>query len=656
MKTNSSSASGNKKKNVDSNKSGVPVQPKIRQIVHEKPSEKKLLTAAMQLIKIFNNPEQRIKATASSQLKEPSRMQSNTRTNERTIRSPVPQFVVKKITEVSRDDQSKITSDAKTPAIITRTSDLSKENRRRRDVKKLQEMVQIQRQKSLRIFNKSTNDGKVMPCTQANCDNESANKQKPIYSSKILCTARNQNSPQKQLDQKPTEPFLKSIVENRKDGSKPHQIIKTIAQNPHLVSTKNSSVSKDRQDTTDTDKTLSNRKQITACMDKKAIGTSPQKVPLKNHIVPFRDIAHVDQPGWHKRRLSLQCDSNQTIDAIYKLPKQLSRCNSCFAGSDAPINFFDQAVKVSEEYADLYRSYLPDNRIEAVPKRRGRRKKTAPNKTKKLLDSKDFLVSADLAEIHDKHTKPTSDERAPIEGKQTPAVVTPLRRSKRFRKSSTKTDVQDNDTVLTSSHVTEPTKKPQTFFRVDDLSTNTKRMISEDEHLAITNIHLPFPSHDLKLSSVECSPVNSAATSFDDVRPLENENLRYSFEYMDENDELESPAYEPHPHVVRSSVNRLDDFSTVRTVVNTLHQKLPEVGRSRIRTCQKPLIELTDAPSMANESIRASPQQSVLISLQLQNLVTILPMNGSFRKRKHQHEPLETVKKQVIIEKGTLRK
>lgn len=141
----------------------VSITPKIPQNLNERNhsydiSEEKLLTAAAQLVDVYNK---RTKATASATItvqnkSAPEASRSRTvNVNKSSIRSkfahPIPNFVVTKITEKSsnavlnKDSSLNVAKRSNPVKIVHRT--------RLEDIERTKRMVAIQRQKSLQIFN-----------------------------------------------------------------------------------------------------------------------------------------------------------------------------------------------------------------------------------------------------------------------------------------------------------------------------------------------------------------------------------------------------------------------------------------------------------------------------------------------------------------------
>lgn len=605
--------------------------------LQDKASDRKLITAAFQLIDIFNNTAKRTNATIASRLQQQNQIQNAKlparRVADLTVRAPVAKFIVTKVTETIRDSSqaNRLNALDNTVERIQSTFNL-KEVTKVKGNEKVQETVHVPRPKSQPILNKS--------CANSTPKNSNDNllKDKNVI---------------KSFD-RPSQPKNSEVAQNLNQTSKyaSKELIqlprieknsKNLTRSTPFFSITKISVHSPKQQ-------LSIHSQLIKSPNKVNVAnfrnTKPEIVRLNanyNNVCMVKNLAvlqrlpDINNLDWHKRRFSV-CSKDDH-------GKKLTRRHSCFAGTKAPVKLF-AAIKGYDEFVAMHPFQGVNIQEKALNKKRGRpKKRISPNFTKNLLNSKDFSLANDLTYL--KQPFRNVEQIAKIHTTITPAEAN-LRRSKRVHISPSKYGSHRKETERRTPF---PDQQPvvqclgeqfQRHVLTTNISTNEVNVIQSNES-ALSKIQ-PFL---IPTSSIILEPVNigsnETVNTFDATESLDNAYYG-EIEYLEDDDDLVSPPYEP---IIKPTPNKLGSMDKVRVIVNKLQEQQIEQRQIRIRSKQNQLLNLADNVSKTIEnSVKPS---GVLISLQLQKVMNMLPLKRNFRKRKYQSEPEVNAKKQVSI-------
>lgn len=293
---------------------------------------------------------------------------------------------------------------------------------------------------------------------------------------------------------------------------------------------------------------------------------------------------------------------------------KLARSNSCYMGSKAQNELFHRKMNESDDYSELY-SQCTDvitklQRTEkTMVRKKGRPKKIIySNKTKELLSSPEFSVLSDIKLIKKKSTS--------------------LRRSKRVALISVV------ESLLQKSN---PNGKTKVYGR----SSKAKETYSVPEsQLQLLNIE---PMSQQEQSSYNFQDSNQMISLYnDDCRNDADAPDDIYIEYLDDIDEIESPAYEPHTSkfLIDDEVARIESIK-IEPTSQTKQSSMISLNLDYESSTN------TIDPSIFNEDSN-SDEVNVVTKTPRKGYDHISPIRKSNRKRKVPNAFIQFIKKSAI--------
>lgn len=290
---------------------------------------------------------------------------------------------------------------------------------------------------------------------------------------------------------------------------------------------------------------------------------------------------------------------------------KLGRTNSCYMGSKAQNELFHRKMNESDDYSELY-SQCTDviTRLQRTEKtmvrKKGRPKKIIySNKTKELLSSPEFSVLSDIKLIKKKSTS--------------------LRRSKRVALISVV------ESLLQKSNLNRKTK-------VYGRSSKAKEIYSVPEsQLQLLNIE---PMSQQEQSSYNFQDSNQIISVYDDdCRNDVDASDDIYIEYLDDVDEIESPAYEPH-----TSKSLIDDEIAKIESIEIEPTSATKQSSMVLSNLDFESVTNTIDPSIFNED-NNSDEVNVVTKTPRKSYDHISPIRKSNRKRKVPNAFIQFIKK-----------
>lgn len=267
--------------------------------------------------------------------------------------------------------------------------------------------------------------------------------------------------------------------------------------------------------------------------------------------------------------------NNETDSQKNATDTTLTRCKSSFiCGTKASADLFDQTIKSNEEYSKLYNicSDVVSKlcfKGQTMRRKRGRPKKKVYNSlTKDLLASPEFSLKADIIRLNKMY-----DESKQYGGRN--IIGLNPRRSKRFAFLSIEPVLPDLGPLLNQSGDISPVntfhrnRTPlKTYSRANliqpRLTLDSKKF--QTPRLMPTPTSMPVPAYtskpQIQLLNIEPLSSTSQIDLVDSIKDEVTQSTEYIIdtgfinddldesdavyiEYLEENDEIESPAYEP---------------------------------------------------------------------------------------------------------------
>lgn len=605
----------NPNKPVASQDDNVPASPNVPSKLNERNlpydiSEEKLLTAAAQLVDVYNK-RTKASATITVQKKTASDPIRNRSMNivKQPMRSsfahPVPNFVVTKITEKSpntvlnKSSTVNVAKIANPVKIVHRT--------RPDDVERTKRMVAVQRQKSLQIFNtfapnavknldrkklaqpKTVFDANNFQVKSMSVSNKNAGNVDFVERSKTtIVTPKSSTSSQANTSSQNEPVILNFRTKVHEAPPKPKPVEKVPINGRNNASsyrvleispvTKNSmekaTVMPKTTTTTLSDRFFMNRPQLTSYKPL-AVTKDYSRSPLNrgnNSGVLWRSKSR------YRARLARKFPSMSNLTALSNEIKakenanasnadsssNLKRSNSCFIfGEKCNPRLFEHALQNSNDCVKLYE--LCANVIDklcfkgqTVRRKRGRpKKKVYKSLTRDLLNTPEFSWRADIQRI----------KEWPFDGQA--IFHENRRRSRRCAFLSIEPIIPDIEATLCKSRDRSPVSSFQinrlplkTYSRANliqpRVTLDSKRFDSSlfapsKPQIQLLNIE-PLSStsqidlkKEMKIEEIKEEVSQSTEYIVDSFFDSDEYNMTEEIlvEYLDENDEIESPAYEP---------------------------------------------------------------------------------------------------------------
>lgn len=574
-------------------------------------SDEKLLTAAAQLVDVYNK-RSKASATITLQKKPTAEPRNRSLNNKQPLRSPfpttVPNFVVTKITEKSRNVVATDKGNAVKLVKGVHTSNVVKTFRKQDEIEKTKRMIEQQRQKSLHIFNAcamnkelhqtkpkvfdannfqvkslSISHNKVSGNSSDFIEHNKSNR----IDSKILNASdgnkRNRNEPvilnfrTKIHDSAATKPKQLENMSST-NGRRNYQVleISPLPKNSMERGVVTPRVTTDRYYKTQLNPMYTAVKPLSMTVTKvysrfpansmrymrqRRQPTPKHRAPLLIKYPSMSNISNSDKS--RNYFLTHRIDANQS-NAL----TSLTRWNSCilFGGKSAD-KYFEETFQKNQQFTKLFelcsnvvqKMYLKG---QTMRRKRGRpRKKIYKSLTRDLLNSPDFSLKSDIFRLHEMYYASKFGGQTILNKN---ASANP-RRSKRFALLSIEPVLPDMGSLLSRSRERSP---PISSFQYNRAPLKT---------YSRTNLIQPHVPLDSKKNEIVKLPAKQqfqllnieplSSTSQIDMQPNVNEEVSQSteyiidsvlnndeydetdavyIEYLEDNDEIESPAYEPH--------------------------------------------------------------------------------------------------------------
>lgn len=550
-------------------------------------SDEKLLTAAAQLVDVYNK---RSKASATITLqKKPNVEQRNSKQSTRPAFG-VPNFIVTKITEKT-PDKGYIGRDKNTSPAVNINKTFHKPD----EIDQTKRIVEAQRQKSLQLFNAAQNeeqkqarivfdtkDFKVKSLSVSNKHGETDEFSKRIRPT----TLKSKSLGAAEMNKKKlNEPVILNFRSKMHDATaQPRQNETTIKNGRKKINTYRvleiSPLSKVSGQQTMASQVKSAERYYANKLYSSSIGKSVRPVsmpvtkvysrfPPNSNRAPHRnrmqrtrapiakkfpsmpDISKIDNMKYDQNTSDEPTTSN--------ISTNLLRHKSCFiAGTKSSTILFDQTIKSNENYSKLYN--LCSDVVsklcfkgQTIRRKRGRpRKKIYKSLTKDLLNSSEFSLKADIQKLNEMYY--TSKHR--FHGLNM-RNANP-RRSKRFALLSIEPVLSETKSILNRNRDRSPpissfhsNRTPlKTYSRANMIQPRmTTTQHDNKQHIQLLNIEPLSSRSQIDLQENIGEEVTQSTEYIIDTG-FSNDNIYESdavyIEYLDDNDEIESPAYEPH--------------------------------------------------------------------------------------------------------------
>lgn len=569
-------------------------------------SDEKLLTAAAQLVDVYNK-RSKASATITVQKKpsiEPPRSR-HLKLNKHPVRPPftVPNFVVTKITEKSRTPEKSIivrqtTKSSHGPNIVRTTQ-------QQEEIEQTKRMIEMQRQKSLNIYNANDDrklgrvvftakDFRVKSLSVSNKDTDSAERAKaiPIRPRQFAAAETNKQSQ--------NEPVILNFRTKMNDPtSKPriqYQSPVTINGRKNINSYRMleiSPISKnsmDRSITKSADRFYSNKlhsnsiaksvRPVAMPVTKVYSRFNSSRSPYQNRLLYHRARAPIvkkfpsmpDLSKTNEIEVTFLGQKTKEVTSPPKPETNLTRWKSGFvSGTTSSAKLFDTTIKSNEEYSKLYNicSDVVSKlcfKGQTIRRKRGRPKKKVYNSlTKDLLGSAEFSLKADILRLNEMYY---ASKRF---GGQTILNANP-RRSKRFALLSIEPVLPDIEPIFNRIR----DRSPVSSFHINRTPLKTySRANMIQPRVTLNNKKPETPTYtsrpQIQLLNIEPLSSTSQIDQVDSMKEEVTQSTEYIIdtvfdsddpdesdavyiEYLEDNDEIESPAYEPHVSVVEPDV------------------------------------------------------------------------------------------------------
>lgn len=564
-------------------------------------SDEKLLTAAAQLVDVYNK-RSKASAAISVQKKQTSEPRVRLNQSQRSARPPfqLPNFVVTKITEKTR-------STPPDKIIAVKPMQIShglnpKTIRQPDEIDQTKRMIEMQRQKTMHAYNSNASkneearqsarqsaqaktnriDAREFQMKQLNKSNQGAHsncaeRMKPV-TIKQDCNKQSSNEPvilnfrTKMHDTTPKTRPIEPMTLNGKLNANAYRVHEI---SPH---SKNS-MGKGMMSTKSTDRYYANKLYQSSI----ARSVRPVSMPVTKNYSRFPNnsarMQYQNRSFIRRSRAPImrKCPSMPDLSKIDKMPinflgqnqtnepaahetsRKLTRYKSCFiVGTKASANLFDYTIKSNHEYSKLYNlcSEVVSKlsfKGQVMRRKRGRpKKKIYKSITKDLLNSPEFSLRADILQLNDLYRASKRFNANP-------------RRSKRFALLSIEPVLPEIETLIRKNRDRSPVSTFQTnrtplktYSRVNMIQPRNK--CENRSHTTSTFTDKP----QIQLLNIEPMSSTSSASQIDLERSI-NEEVTQSteyiidagfinedfedavyIEYLEDNDEIESPAFEPH--------------------------------------------------------------------------------------------------------------
>lgn len=574
-------------------------------------SDEKLLTAAAQLVDVYNK-RSKVPATITVQKKQISEPRNrNLNLNKQQIRPPftVPNFVVTKITEKTRTPEKSIIV---RPSKSSHGVNIVKSVQKQEEIEQTKRMIDMQRQKSLHIFNANEDrkpsrilfDAKDFRVKSFNVSNQIAgntNFPERIKPTTIKPRVFGAVEPNKSNQNEPV--ILNFRTKMHDPTSKPRQFTdtaKTINGRNNVNTYRMLEISPlsknsmDRSISKTVDRYYSNKLHSSSI----AKSVRPVSMPVtkvysrftsnssrslyQSRILRQRARAPIvkkfpSMPDLSKvEKVQTNFLGQKTIEeaSTSKIFTTLTRSKSSFiCGTKSSANLFDHTIKSNEEYSKLYN--LCSDVVsklcfkgQTIRRKRGRPKKKVYNSlTKNLLASPEFSMKADILKLNEMYYASKRFDCHTI-------FNTNPRRSKRFALLSIEPVLPDIEPILNRTRDRSP---PVSSFHINraPLKTYSRANLIQPRVNTLENkknemtIYTSRPQ--IQLLNIEPLSSTSQINLEDSIKGEVTQSTEYIIdtgfnnddldesdavyiEYLEDNDEIESPAYEPHVSVVEPDV------------------------------------------------------------------------------------------------------
>ncbi|XP_055325011.1 uncharacterized protein LOC129579209 isoform X1 [Sitodiplosis mosellana] len=575
-------------------------------------SDEKLLTAAAQLVDVYNK---RSKASATITVQKKPSIEPRNRNlnlNKQPIRPPfiVPNFVVTKITEKNRTPEKSMV--VRQPPKSSHGVNIVKAIQKQEEIEQTKRMVEMQRQKSLHIFNANedrkpsrvlfdANDFRMKSLSVANKITDSANTSERIKSTTIKpkifgaveTNKPNQNEPvilnfRTKMHDPTSKPrqFDTPTTTNRKTNVNTYRVLeisplsknsmdrsiaKTIADRYYSNKMHSSSIAKSvRPISMPVTKVYSrfNANSSRAPYQNRTL-FHRTRAPVVKKCPSLPDLSKVDKV---QTDFLGQKTADETATSKISTTTTLTRSKSCFVcGTKSSANLFDQTIKSNEEYSKLYNicSDVVSKlcfKGQTIRRKRGRPKKKVYNSlTKDLLGSAEFSLKADILRLNEMYyASKRFDGRNILNANP--------RRSKRFALLSIEPVLPDLEPLFNRSR----DRSPVNSFHINRAPLKTySRANLIQPRVILDNKKFQTPTYtskpQIQLLNIEPLSSTSQIDLEDSIKDEVTQSTEYIIdtglssddldesdavyiEYLEDNDEIESPAYEPHVSVAEPDI------------------------------------------------------------------------------------------------------
>lgn len=572
----------------------VQVSPKMQPKITEKNisydiSDEKLLTAAAQLVDVYNK---RSKASATITMQKRSVSDSRNRNlniSKPAVRSSfgIPNFIVTKITEKTADKNISGRNAKQMHGL-----NIVKTIHKQEEIEQTKRMVELQRQESLHIFNTTKKTDDLQKKNQKKIVNAKEFRVKSLNISHKNAGHLNISDQKKRSTSKSevsmpvkNEPIILNFRTKVRDTTTSPRNTETKTLNGRnnvntyrvLGISPLSKKADERRIAQTSDRHLTNK------LHSSSIGKSVSTLAMPVTKVYSRFPSNSTRTLHQNRTLMInrasilkKCPSMPNLSSIDKLQNNflcqrashdldstkastnLTRYKSCFIfGTKLSANLFEQTIKNNEEYSKLYN--LCANVVsklcfkgQVMRRKRGRPKKKVYNSiTRDLLNSPEFSLKADILKLNERHYDSKMAGQA-------------ARRSKRFALLSIEPVLPDR--IFSKSRDRSPVRS----FQINRMPLKTYSRANLIQPRILDHKRNETPSYKSKpqIQLLNIEPMSS--TSQNDLQKNINEEVSQSteyiidavhsiedidesdavyIEYLEENDEIESPAYEPHVSV-----------------------------------------------------------------------------------------------------------
>lgn len=483
------------------------------------------------------------------------------------IKYRVPKFVVTKITEKNQND---VARDSKSEKVVW-SSGSSK-------IKALNELPKLKLNpkpmNEVEIFQKSNQARPVFEAKEFRIKNMSISNKPTVNSERTPIKPRSLDVSESKNNQCQNEPVIlnfRTKLNGSLSKTKPTTPLNGKFNTPYLsiesASSSKNSLEIDIISPKTIDRYYVNKTQLNS-LNKPPKSTYSPKVysrfPATNppQTVCHKPVKTVRAPLVKLWPSMTELDANNRSYHIqpHGMESTLKRHNSAIVlGSNSSEKLFDKMLKNDKEYYRLYD--LCSNvvirlreRGQAVRRKRGRpKKKIYQNHTKELLCSPDFSIKADILRLNDPTCQSTLNSR----------------RSRRFALLSIEPILPDIEMVFNKNQDKERERSPLSTFQINraTLKTYSRANIAQSRAIAdskrIENSDYDVKKSQIQLLNIEPLPSTSKNDSQETIHNEVTQSTEYiigpefdlddfnddcdvlCIEYLDENDEIESPAYEP---------------------------------------------------------------------------------------------------------------